>query len=209
VNKIRKKKLIDNFHGLNLLMGPPVILELFAFKSNSKDVGIDTLDKQTKMPADVMMDNLLLYGEYEIIGYREIKDEEFDFPISYGRSIDQRRVVFLQWGMIHKELPQEVYNKYTYTDEIQSGQNPYSYYGIGFTPHYDSHDVINSVKSNGVFNFDNAKHYKAKWDLRNPKNKEIKYELFKVFGLDPSKDYIENSKIIGAKLPSEINNQLK
>ena len=209
VNKIRKKKLIDDVHGLGLLMGPPVIVELFAFKSKTKDVEINTLDKQTKLPADVMMDNLLLYGEYEIIGHREIKDEEFDFPISYGRSIDQRRVVFLQWGLIHKDLPQEAFNKYTYTDEIQSGQNPYGYYGIGFRPHYDSLDVINSVKNNRVFNFDNAKHYLAKWDLRNPKNKEIKNELFKVFGLDPSKNYIENSRLAGTILPSDINNQLK
>lgn len=209
VNKIRKRKLIDDFHGLGLLMGSPVIVELFAFKSDSKDVSIKTLDKQTRLPADVMMDNLLLYGEYEIIGHREIKDEEFDFPISYGRSIDQRRVVFIQWGLIHKELPQEVFNKYIYTDEIQSGQNPYGYYGIGFTPHYDSLDVINSVENNGIFNFDNSKHYSAKWDLRNPKNKEIKNELFKVFGLDPSKNYIENSRLTGTILPSEINNQLK
>ncbi len=209
VNKIRKKKLIDGFHGLGLLMGPPVIVELFAFKSRTKNIDMNTLDKQTKLPSDVMMDNLLFYGEYEIIGHREIKDEEFDFPISYGRSIDQRRVVFLQWGLIHKELPKETFNKYTYTDEIQSSQNPYGYYSIGFTPHYDNIDVLNSIENNGVFNFDNVKHYAAKWDLRNPKNKEIKNEIFKIFGLDPSKNYIENSRLTGTKLPNEINNQLK
>ncbi len=209
VNKIRKKKLINGFHGLGLLMGPPVMVELFAFKSKVKNVEIDTLDKQNKLPTDVMMDNLLLYGEYEIIGHREIRDEEFDFPISYGRSIDQRRVVFLQWGLIHKELPQDLFNKYTYTDEIQSGQNPYGYYRIGFTPHYDTRDIINSVENNGVFNFDRSENYAARWDLRNPNNKEIKNELFKVFGLDPSKNYFENSRLTGTKLPSDINGQLK
>jgi hypothetical protein len=50
-----------------------------------------------------MMDNLLFYGEYEIIGHKDLNDEEFNFPISYGRSIDQRNVVFLQWGVIHLE----------------------------------------------------------------------------------------------------------
>jgi hypothetical protein len=92
VNKIRKKKLIGDFHGLGLLMGPPVIVELFAFKPLTKNIDITTLDKQPKLPADVMMDNLFLYGEFEIIGHREIQDEEFDFPISYGRSIDQDNV---------------------------------------------------------------------------------------------------------------------
>lgn len=208
VNKIRKKKLIDGTHGLGLLMGPPVIIELFAFKSKNKSVDISTLDKHPKLPADVMMDNLLLYGEFEIIGNREVKDEEFDFPISYGRSIDQRRIVFLQWGLIHKELPQDVFYKYV-TVEKEVDQNPYGYYSIGFRPHYDSVEVIKTINNNGVYNFDNAKHYIAKWDLRNPKNREIRDELLKVFGLDPNKNYYENSELTGTILPSEIAKQLK
>jgi hypothetical protein len=208
VSKIRKKNLIDNNHGLSLFMGLPIIIELFAFKAQSKNIDIATLDKQPKLPSDVIMDNLLLYGEYEIIGHREIKDEEFDFPISYGHSIDQREIVFLQWGLIHKELPHEVYSKYTYTDEIQSGQNPHGYYSIGFRPHYDNIDIIKTIDNNGKYDFRNTKHYKAKWDLRNPKNKEIKDELFKTFGLDSNITYYENSKLTGTKLPSEIIKQL-
>ncbi|HNU59788.1 MAG TPA: immunity 26/phosphotriesterase HocA family protein [Aquaticitalea sp.] len=208
VNKIRKKKLIDEFHGLKLLMGPPVIVELFAYSSTIKRLGIDELDKQPRLPSDVMMDNLLLYGEFEIIGHREIEDNEYDFPISYGRSIDQRRIVFLQWGLIHRELPQEKFFKYV-TGETQLDQNPYGYYSIGFEPHYDRIEVIKTIKNKGVYNFDGASHYKAKWDLRNPKNKGIKDELFKVFGLDTTKSYYENSKMTGTELPSEINKQLK
>lgn len=208
VNKIRKKKLIDDFHGLGLLMGPPLIIELFAFSSTIKKVSIEDLDKQPKLPSDFMMDNLLLYGEFEIIGHREIKDDEFDFPISYGRSIDQRRIVFLQWGLIHKELPQEKFYKFV-TGEKEYDQNPYGYYSIGFSPHYDSIEVIKAIKNKGVYNFDDARHYKAKWDLRNPKNKDIKDELFKVFGLDNTKNYLENSKLTKTILPSEINKLLK
>lgn len=208
VNKIRKKKLIDDFHGLGLLMGSPLIIELFAFRSTIKKVNINELDKQPKLPSDVMMDNLLLYGEFEIIGHREIEDGEFDFPISFGRSIDQRRIVFLQWGLIHKELPHEKFYKYV-TGEKEYDQNPYGYYSIGFRPHYDSIEVIKAVKNKGVYSFDNARHYKAKWDLRNPKNKDIRDELFKVFGLDSTKNYYENSKLTETKLPSELNMQLK
>jgi hypothetical protein len=208
VGKIRKRKLLDEKHGLDLLMGQPVIVELFAFKSDKKHVDIGTLDAQVKLPADVMMDNLLFYGEYEIIGHREIKDEEFDFPISYGRSIDQRRVVFLQWGLIHKELPQDVYNRYTYTEETQVGQNPFGYYSIGYCPRYDSLDVLKTIASKGTYDFEQSEHYAAKWDLRNPRNKEVKSEVFRVFGLDSSKNYFENSKLTGTKLPSEIIKQL-
>ncbi len=189
-------------------MGPPLIIELFAFSSTIKKVSIEELDKQLKLPSDVMMDNLLLYGEFEIIGHREIKDDEFDFPISYGRSIDQRRIVFLQWGLIHKELSQEKFYKFV-TGEKEYDQNPYGYYSIGFSPHYDRIEVIKAIKNKGVYNFEDARHYKAKWDLRNPKNMDIKEELFKVFGLDNTKNYYENSKLTKTKLPSEINRQLR
>lgn len=208
VGKIRKKKLIDDFHGLGLLMGLPVIVELFAFKSNTKCIDIATLDKQPKLPSDVMMDNLLLYGEYEIIGNRDIKDEEFEFPISYGRSIDKRKVVFLQWGLIHIELPQDKFYKYV-IGKNELDQNPYGYYSIGFRPKYNSIEILKTIDNGGIYNFDTAKHYKTKWDLRNPQNKIIKDELFTVFGLDSSKNYIENSKLKGVKLPSEIIKQLK
>ena len=207
VNKIRKKNLIDHLHGLRLLMGPPVIVELFAFKSKTKNIDINTLDKQQKLPADVMMDNLLLYGEFAIIGNREINDEEYDFPISYGRSIGQTGIVFLQWGLIHKELPQNKFCKYV-TGKNAFDDNPYGYYSIGFRPHYDSIEVLKSIYNNGVYDFDNARYYKAKWDLRNPKNKEIKDEIFKVFRLDPSKNYYENSLLTRTILPSELNRQL-
>lgn len=208
VNKVRKKKLVEDFHGLGLLMGPPLMIELFAFSSANKKVSIEELDRQPKLPSDVMMDNLLLYGEFEIIGHREIKDDEFDFPISYGRSIDQRRIVFLQWGLIHKELPQDKFYKYV-IGEKEFDQNPYGYYSIGFRPHYDSIEVLKTISNNSVYNYDNARYYKAKWDLRNPKNQDIKNELFKVFGLDTTKSYFENSKLTGTKLPSEINKELK
>jgi len=208
VNKIRKSKLIESHHGLSLLMGPPVIIEFFVYKSNIKKVDIAILDNQPKLPSDVMMDNLLLYGEYEIIGHRHIKDEEFDFPISYGRSIDQRKIVFLQWGLIHKELKQDIYQKYIFTEETQVGQNPYGYYSIGFRPHYDTSEIIRTFENSGVYDFANSKHYKAKYDLRNPKNKDVKNELFKAFGLDPNKSYFENSKLTATKLPNELINQL-
>ena len=203
INKIRKKGLIPKEHGLFLPMGAPVFVELFIYQSSSKDVSISLLDAQAKLPSDIMMDNLLLNGEYEIIGHREIKDEEFDFPISYGRSIDQRRVVFLQWGLIHKELPYEKFYKYI-SGKTTTYQNPYGYYSIGFRPHYDTTEIIRSIENNGRFDFDKSEHYLAKWDLRNPTNKAIKDELFEVFGLDQEKGYIENCKLTGTSPTTEF-----
>ncbi|WP_187263602.1 immunity 26/phosphotriesterase HocA family protein [Pontibacter beigongshangensis] len=203
VNKLRKKGYLPKDHGLGLLMGPPLIVQLFAYKSKEKDIAIDTLDKQPKLPSDVMMDNLLLYGEYEVFGHREIRDEELDFPISYGRSIDQRQVVFLQWGLIHRELPKETFNKYV-VGEKSFDQNPYGYYSIGFRPHYDTVDVAKAIENEGKFDFESSEHYLAKWDLRNPKNKAVKDEIFKAFSLDPNSNYLENCLLTGTSKTIEI-----
>jgi len=196
VNKLRKNGHLPHGHGLGLLMGPPLIVQLFAYKSKEKDIAIETLDKQPRLPSDVMMDNLLLYGEYEVFGHREIRDEELDFPISYGRSIDQRQVVFLQWGLIHRDLPKEIFNKYV-IGEKSFDQNPYGYYSIGFRPHYDSIDVAKTIENGGKFDFEISEHYKAKWDLRNPKNKAVKDEILSAFGLAPNRNYLENCLLTG------------
>jgi hypothetical protein len=117
-----------------------------------------------------------LYGEYEVIGHKELNEEEFEFPISYGKSLFPNQVVFLQWGLIHKELPNSIFNKYT-VGEIQFHQNPYGYYSIGFSPAYDSLDIVKTIENNGVFKFDRSNHYKGRFDLRNPNNEAIKNEI--------------------------------
>jgi hypothetical protein len=194
INKARKKGLLPRKHGLSMIMGPPLIIQLFAYKSSTKEIDISILDSKPKLPADIMMDNLLFYGEYEIIGHKELKETDFEFPISYGRTIDQREIVFLQWGLIHKELPKEKFNKYTVGEKAYS-QNPFGYYSIGFRPTYDTIDIVNTISNNGIFDFEKSSHYVANKDLRNPKNNEIKRELLKVFGLDPDKSYIENCEL--------------
>jgi len=193
INKIRKNGLVPTVHGFNLIMMMPVLVQLFAFRSEKKDVDISTLADQPKLPSDIMADNLLLYGEYEIIGHREIVESDFEFPISYGESIDTRRVVFLQWGLIHRELPVEKFDKYLGRDIAH--KNPYGYYSIGFRPHYDTVDVLNSIRNNGVFSFDECHKYNAANDLRNPKNDMIRRDIFVAFGLDPDATYEENCRL--------------
>lgn len=194
IQKIRKKGLLPDGHGLNLFLGTPLLVKLFAYKSAIKNVDISILDSQPKLPSDVMMDNLLLYGEYEIIGHKELCEEDFDFPISYAQNIDGRKITFLQWGLMHKELPLRKFNKYI-VGKDEFDRNPFGYHSIGFRPSYGTIDIVNTISNNGVFDFDACGHYKAKQDLRNPKNNRAKSEIFKAFKLDPDKNYIENCKL--------------
>jgi hypothetical protein len=207
VNKLRKKGFLKEDHGLKLLMGPPLIVQLFAHKSLIKTIDISQLDNCSTLPSDVMMDNLLLYGEFEIIGHRSLNDEEFDFPVSYGGNIGGKNVVFLQWGFIHLELPKKVFSNYLTGDKAFFG-NPYGYYSIGILPHYFISEILEAIDNNGDYNFSNKRYYGSKWDLRNPSNREIKNELFKVFGLDPTKSYSENCKLTNTMLTTDLIKQL-
>ena len=52
------------------------------YKDGDYLTAINFLKKQIKLPSDYIMDNLIFYNEYEIIGNRNIKNEDLDFPIS-------------------------------------------------------------------------------------------------------------------------------
>lgn len=51
------------------------------------------------------MDILLFYGDYEIIGNEPLLEAEYDFPISYSKSIHYGDfyTVYLQYALIYKE----------------------------------------------------------------------------------------------------------
>lgn len=200
INKARKKKLIPENHGLQMIMGPPLIIKLYAFKSDNKKVDIENLRNEKSLPSDIMMDNVIFYGEFEIIGNLPLEITEFEFPISYGMRIDRTPNVFLQWGLIHKELPKKDFNKYIMPENGGLGDhNPYGYYGVGFRPKYDYHDIKETIENNGEYDFSKGEHYKLDTDLRNPQNDKIRQEIFDVFGLDPQKNYEENCKLTGTK----------
>ncbi|MBK9154955.1 MAG: immunity 26/phosphotriesterase HocA family protein [Chloracidobacterium sp.] len=212
INKLRKSGLLTEKHGLNLLMGPPVLIQLFAFSSPNPRIDIAELERAPKLPSDVMMDNVILYGEYELIGHKELTDEEFEFPISYGRSIDRRPIVFLQWGLIHRELPLAVFDKYLVEDNPNVPENhpsrkisnPFGYYSIGFRPRFDSGDIFRTIDGGGIYNFDLSKHFISLFDLRNPKNRAIKREILEAFGLDPDGSYERNRRATGTPATTEI-----
>lgn len=208
INKFRKAKLLEKGHGLNLLMGPPVLIQLYSFISENKFIDLKLLENLDTLPSDYMMDNHLYYGQYEIIGNKKLEESEFEYPISYGRSISYGNTnVFFQWGFIHKEIPSSQFNKYTngknpfLPENHSSGhmQNPYGYYSCGFSTNYDKIDIIETIKNNNIFDFNRDPYYKSEFDLRNPKNEDIKNEIMAEFGINPDLSYEENCKLSGTE----------
>lgn len=201
VAELRAKYLLKDGHGLSLFMAKPVLIKIYTYVADSKEINIDKLERCSALPSDYMMDNLLFYGEFEIIGHKKLLNNDFDFPMSHGRHISPSRFsVFLQWGMISAEIPAAGFNKYVNVDNpfvpenspSRKAYNPFGYYGIGFRPKFNTIDIKETIANNGEYDYQKRPGYKMHFDLRNPQNREIRAEIMKQFGLDPDKGYEEN-----------------
>jgi len=218
INKLRKSNLLEKNHGLNLLMGTPVLVKLYPYLSLKKNIDIKLLENLKALPSDFMMDNHFHYGEYEIIGHKKLEEKEFEYPMSYGRNISYGSSnVFLQWGFIHKELPITKFNKYITGENIflsedstsRFMQNPYGYYSCGFSTHYTKVDIVETIKNDTIFDFNREPYYKTEFDLRNPKNDILRKEIMAEFGLDSSLSYEENCNLTGTESTLKILEKIK
>ncbi len=207
VHKARSKKLLPSNHGFLMRMGKPVLIKFYAFNSKTKEVDLEVLKSQKSLPSDYMMDNLIFYGDYEIVGNKQLEYDELDFPLSYGRRIDGTPNTYLHWGLIHLELPVKDFSQYLAVDDEKlsnsidfvNSNNPYSNLWIGFYPSFDGIDILNTIRNNGNYDFEKSTSNMNKWDLRNPKHDAIRIDILKRFGLNPAKNYIENCKLTGTK----------
>jgi hypothetical protein len=209
VDQLRKSVLSPG-HGMNFIMAKPVLVKIYAHVSDDKLIDVNILQQIKSLPSDYMMDNLLLYGQFEIIGHRKLELSEFDFPISYGRHIGYGSKVFLQWGLIHRELPNNKFNKY-FTGEnpfvaenstSRQTTNPYGFYSIGFYPkYYTLFEINGAIANGGVYDYLKNQTFTGHFDLRNPANSLIREELMTAFGLDPQKNYVENCLITNTANP--------
>lgn len=134
---------------------------------------------------------------------RPLKEDEFSFPISYGRRLDREPNVFLQWGLIHVEKSIKDFDKYLVAENLnlpkgnpsRQVDNPYGYCSIGFRPHYNSIDIKTAIENGGQFQFDKSSYYGCQFDLRNPNNDGIRKDILKTFGLNPTGSYEDNREL--------------
>lgn len=204
IGKLQKSGALPAGHKLFALMGKPVLVQLFVFASEDKAVSIETLEKQPVLPSSVMMDNALVYGEYEVFAQQAITDEAYDFPMSfyspslYGGDHDS---CILQWGLIHLEMSADVFNgRASAALQTTIAQHELKHNTIGFSPAYDNFHVLNALKGMEIAPDDRA------WekDLRNPKWQQTRDEIMSIFGLDSAWSYVESCKKLGLMLPGEL-----
>lgn len=177
-------------YGLRHLMGKPLCIMIYKTMSDTPEISIDDLCKCRTLPCQYIMDNRFYYGEYRIIGNKPVTPEEWEPIISYDsdKTSNNRRITYLQYGLICRETPIEKFDKYL----PRNSTGKYESYamgciGFGITKYSEIENLINDVpvRETAI----------DKYDLRNEQNRDIKREIFHHFGLDPDKTYAENLKL--------------
>lgn len=157
----------------DILMTKPLVCSVYHIANERDDVSAEELKTLKSLPSQIMMDNPIYYGEYEIIGHLPITEWE-DYPILYGGSISVGdEAVCYQCGKVYRR--------------IEGGRALYRQFinnGVSFRLNFNLDILMQCIKENSNRPYwENSFPWKTDQDLRNPK---FSNELKKVkaqFGL--------------------------
>ncbi len=153
----------QNNYGLKELMGKPLYIMVYRKLANIPYADLKELEVCAVSHVQPIMDNYFYYGEYKIIGNKPVSPEEWEPVITYGRSLMDRRTVFLQYGLIYKETSGRQFNKFLVGEDGRD--NPYCNTSIGW--------VIDNISGLGEEEKESAECYVYS-PLSDPKNIKIK-----------------------------------
>lgn len=173
VSKLRKQKK-GKFSDF---MGKPVLIKQYAFLSNSNKIDISILDQCFSFPSIYIMDNALYYGHYEIIGHKDLNEQDKDYPIQYYKSIDARNpdIINLYIGDLYQQIKLST-NKY---------HGSFGQRGIGFEANIDVDMLNKCIDDNSLNPYWNSTEYRYHGgiDLRNPALKQTKEAILRQFNI--------------------------
>ncbi|MEK6152543.1 immunity 26/phosphotriesterase HocA family protein [Flavobacteriaceae bacterium 3-367] len=205
LRKLRKDpgfKLQKNY-GIMNLMTQPLVIKVYHLIQGTREVDLDYLKRLDWIPSQYIMDNALFYGDFEIIGNQPLEDWEFDFPISYSKSnrYDDPYTVYLQYGMIYKETSIKKFNKHLNANNSNKDTKPWQRVkhsnihrmeGISGSLNFDKSVLESCIAEHSNQPYWDSKYFDRDTDLRNPKNGNVKKEIFEFFKLDSEKNYYYN-----------------
>lgn len=171
-DKMRKKK--EPFW--DILMTKPLVCSVYHIATENKHLTLSELENLPSLPSDIITDNALFYGDYEIIGNIPVGEHE-DYPIMYGGSIQFRdRAVCLQCGKLYRRIENgsAIFKGFTNN-------------GVGFRLNVRLPVLLQCIaeQSNTPF-WEQERWAPVHYDLRNPKFRAELEQICKQFDLEPS-----------------------
>ena len=157
----------------DILMGTALVCSTYHIITEDKNISIEQLKNLKSLPSNVMADNKLFYGEYEIIGNIPITDKE-DYPIMYGMSIAcGDNAVCFQRGNVFKRIEKDKQLYINFTNNA-----------VGFNLHMNEDVLKECIKENSNKPYwDLYYPYWTNCDLRNPKFKKELKKVYKHMGI--------------------------
>ncbi len=169
-DKMRK----DGIKFWDIFMGKPLCVAVYHIATQDPNMKPEQLVGKKMLPSQMIMDNIFYYGECKIIGNIPIDENEDNYPIHYGNSIDMRNpnCVNYQCG---KTFVSKAFKK-----ELGDFRNG----GIGWDLTVKLPILLECIKQNSNDPYWKMIHpYKANEDLRNPKFKEELKRIKKQMGI--------------------------
>ncbi|EAE2636913.1 hypothetical protein E1V02_15350, partial [Listeria monocytogenes] len=82
----RKQKIMpqDSSHYLNLMMGVPLVIRSFNYTSKQNTVDLPLLKKRQLLNPEFIMDDLVLRGDFPIIGRVVLEEADILFPMNFS-----------------------------------------------------------------------------------------------------------------------------
>lgn len=170
-DKMRKEKI----EFWDILMGKPLVVNLYHIATTNNNISCEYLKELQTIPSQFIMDNAFFYGEYDVIGNMPLADNELDYPVMYGKSIDHldSDKVLLQSGQKYYELKNG--ERALYSDFRNNG--------VGFGLHVNLSILKRCIELNNNQPYWEQNNYRANTDLRNPKFYAEREAICKQFGV--------------------------
>ncbi|EAF8117545.1 hypothetical protein AXK54_00595 [Listeria monocytogenes] len=149
----RKQKIMpqDSSHYLRLMMGVPLVIRSFNYTSKQNTVDLSLLKKQELLNPEFIMDDLVLRGDFPIIGRVDLEEADISFPMNFSfngvsttyagyqaigepdrdiiKKYEEEITVRFDWGFGSKTMPAKEFLKRS------SGKESFlPYSGLGMTP---------------------------------------------------------------------------
>lgn len=170
-DKMRKEKI----KFWDILMGKPLVVKVYHIATTNKNISCEGLKDLKAIPSQLIMDNAFFYGEYEIISNLVLTDNELDFPVMYGKSIDftDSNKILLQSGQKYFELTNG--NRALYSEFRNNG--------IGWRIDVKLPILKKCIELNSNQPYWEQNSYMTNKDLRNPKFCAERETVCKQFGV--------------------------
>lgn len=175
----------------DVLMGKPLIVEMFHILTEDKNVPVSMLENLPTFPSQHILNNNFYFGDYEIIGKGKLPSV-IKYPIMYGKDIHglNSKIICFQCGEIYKEIPYD--NNIIKRKECtiaNVGIGGFVNNGIKYTIIEDKKTIEECIKQKSNKPYWNQYNI---YDIRHPDNRDYLLKVLKQFDLEELYDIYKN-----------------